>query len=170
MKSLENKVGLYKKEMGTGFEEEIRDLTKKYINIVDHGKLKDLGKKWNIVFEEDREFDILAIIPSKHKILVVECKDWKINFDIREIKREIKKFEGKDGEINKHIKRCQAIERNLGSILEYYSINKVPEFSVIGLFVTRNVKFTNYLTLNIFNSYDTSEYEQLLLELIEKEN
>lgn len=141
------------------FEKNARKIMTKYIKIIEENSLKNPYVKWNIRDPQKMEIDGFGIIPHKRTILIIECKDQLYRYDLKEISNEFNKFEEKGGYLDKHKRRCNFVQKYIQSILDYYEIGDKENYSVLGVFVLKNVKNISFLKKVPFKFFDLDSFE-----------
>jgi hypothetical protein len=112
-------------KQGNAFNDRVADIFKQNTDLIVHTRVKKVGK-----LRPPGDIDILLADPKKRRLGMLECKDFTLARNPREIDNELKKlFEGKHGKKSMIEQRAYWASANVEQILNWLQVDGVGKAS-----------------------------------------
>lgn len=148
-KKLEKLLGKLESIKGTTFNEEVRTWLQEYTSLKVWGYDVPMKPKGAIVTTEDLgDIDVLAYDVAKNVVYSIECKNTNTAKNVREMKKEMDDYLGRDGKtkkalVMKHLRRHKWLVNNIETVKDFVDAKTNP--IIKSMMLTSEVIPTSYL-------------------------
>jgi hypothetical protein len=149
---LKQVIGRFRKQEARAFEESVARIFTEITGVPAKVRLRKVGKRRIIAEGQDLgDIDVLAVIPGKHVLLPIECKDLALARTPAEIEHQLEELvygsSDESSTIKKHLARTKWIENNLDEVLMLcFSIQRKGRWKVKPVLISDSELHAPYIT------------------------
>ena len=150
--TLKQIIGRWRGREAKAFEESVARIITEMTGVPAKVRLRKVGKRRIIVGGQDLgDIDVLAVIPSMHVLLLIECKDLALARTPAEIQYQLNELvygsSDKSSTIEKHLARTQWVENNLDEVLmQCFGIQRKSRWKVKPVLVSDSELYAPHIT------------------------